>query len=239
VSESRDLLQLATEAMQNSEFARATELLDTLLKSSPQDAKLWELRGVARTQCGDLTQAEDNMRRARELAPNDARILANLAVVRYRQNKRIDALLLAKAALEIDPNEPTARSVIEVDTNRKPGYSALVDSEPIWTRVGYAVVIFGILVTVLLVVNPPITPPGQAGTDRWQEMAPKADMVSVMVLFLWATSAIGTLTWLLLDMANQKARFTWIVPQAICCFCGMPWVPALVYILIGRKFPRS
>lgn len=235
VSDASSQFTEVVQAMKEGKHPLAIQRLDALISQYPEDPKLLELRGVAKTNFGNLSGAEKDLRKARELDPKNPKILGNLAVVRHRQGKRIEAVLLAKEALEIDPEDVTAQSVIEVDQN-PPGPAAdLVNRTELWNRVGIAVILFGIAVTAFLFISPPVTPPSTSGENRFAAMKPKNDGTSLLVMLGWVCASIGCFTWIALDMIHRKARFTWIVPQAICSFCGLPWVPTLVYFMISRK----
>ncbi len=225
----------ALELLRSEKHSDALPLLDDLIAESPSNAKLLGLRGVTRARAGDVSGAEADLRAARELDPSDIKVAGNLASLLVGGEKRIEALLIAREVLEIDPQDATALSVLERDGQLPPAFQSLVQREPFWSRVGIGVILLGIAVTVALAVFQPITPPDMSAKEPISTTKPKSDMVSFLVLCAWISSGLASFSWLIIDMLNRKARIAWLIPQMVCCFCGLPWFPTAVYFLVGRK----
>jgi tetratricopeptide (TPR) repeat protein len=225
----------ALELLRSEQHSEALPLFDALIAESPGNAKLLGLRGVTRARSGDAAGAEADLREARKLDPTDIKVAGNLASLLLAGEKRIEALLIAREVLEVDPQDATALSVLERDGQLPPIFQSLVQREPFWSRVGIAIIVLGIAVTVALAVFQPISPPDMSVKEPISTTKPKSDIVSFLVLCAWISSGLASFSWLILDMLNRKARIAWLIPQMVCCFCGLPWFPTAVYFLVGRK----
>ena len=225
----------ALELLRSEQHSEALPLFDALIAESPSNAKLLGLRGVTRARSGDAAGAEADLREARKLDPTDIKVAGNLASLLVAGEKRIEALLIAREVLEVDPQDATALSVLERDGQLPPIFQSLVQREPFWSRVGIAIIVLGIAVTVALAVFQPISPPDMSVKEPISTIKPKSDIVSFLVLCAWISSGLASFSWLILDMLNRKARIAWLIPQMVCFFCGLPWFPTAVYFLVGRK----
>ncbi|MDX2064356.1 MAG: tetratricopeptide repeat protein [Fimbriimonadaceae bacterium] len=231
-----ETLGAARQKIRDRDFSAAAELLaDDLV---PQDASAraeWlNLRGVALAELGRYDDAEADMRVAIELNPT-AKHQGNLAALLMLRDRPFLAIELAKKALDLDPDEPSAQSVL--DRAYSPGLtvSTMAGSEPYWTWLGYAAIALGLIVTCLLVVHPPVTLPEFGKPNAFDSTKPRNDALSVLGFYLWITSGLLCGSWLLIDVIFRRQRFTWLVPQVIFCFCGLTWVPTAIYFLIARK----
>lgn len=73
----------AVEALRRDDFAKASALLDAVVKLAPGFAPGYGNLGVLRRRAGDTAGALDAYRRALELSPRDPTVLGNLAALYY------------------------------------------------------------------------------------------------------------------------------------------------------------
>jgi tetratricopeptide (TPR) repeat protein len=231
-----DALVAAQAKTRERDFESVVALLpDEAMPTDPVHRSDWlNLRGVALAELGRYDDAEADMRVSVELNPT-AKNQGNLAALLMLRDRPFLAIEIAKKALDLDPDEPSAQSVL--DRAYSPGMtvSTLAGSEPYWTWLGYAAITLGLAVTTLLVVHPPVTLPEFGKANAFESTKPRNDALSVLGFYLWITSGLLCGSWLLIDVLFRRQRFTWLVPQVIFCFCGLTWVPTVIYFLIGRK----
>ncbi|MBL8748552.1 MAG: tetratricopeptide repeat protein [Planctomycetes bacterium] len=91
----------------------AAEMFARVLLDAPDVASAWIGLGVANGMAGDAAAAERALRRAIELAPGDTRAHHNLAFLLAQTGRRQEARASAAAALQCDPNNAAARSLLE------------------------------------------------------------------------------------------------------------------------------
>ena len=103
VPDVRGATALATIAMGRGDLATAFRWFDRLVAEHPDDAVLWNARGVAAHRLGRWAEAEASYRRALTLAPTDPLVLGNLAVVLAHQGRLADAVPVARAAAVAGP----------------------------------------------------------------------------------------------------------------------------------------
>jgi len=75
----------AKQLIQSGQFREALLACDRDLKATPNDARIWTLKGMAFRGLGDAAQARDALRRALRLEPKFLPALQNLAQVEYEQ----------------------------------------------------------------------------------------------------------------------------------------------------------
>ena len=95
--------RLATGYMQQQQWDKALERLDDALRADPQMVTAHNARGVVLTNLGDYEEAFTMFERAEELAPTDAGIRLNMAIVRYLQGRRHEAAVIYRQLLEMAP----------------------------------------------------------------------------------------------------------------------------------------
>jgi len=242
----------------------ALPVLERAVDLAPDEGEVVMLYGVALAQVGRASQATDALRRATMLMPDNARAFANLAVHLYDQGLPEEARQMADEALRIDPEDASAKDVLaragspvapgaafEVGETAVPanaqavkdtyeatrihGLSFLRGRDRFWTGIGIALLVGGLATTILLRLAPPFTPPTPGAKDPLASMVPKQDPTSAFVFLIWITSGLGAMSWVLFDIIDRRARLHWIIPQVICCFCGLPWIPLGLYMGMGRK----
>ena len=94
----RGATALATIAMGRGDLATAFRWFDELVAEHPEDAMLWNARGVAAHRLGRWSEAESSYRTGLRWTPADAILLSNLAVVLVHQGRVAEAVPLARQA---------------------------------------------------------------------------------------------------------------------------------------------
>lgn len=92
----RGATALATIAMGRGDIAAAFGWFDRLVAEHPDDATLWNARGVAAHRLGRWPEAEMSYRRAVSLGPSDPIILGNLGVVLMQSGRTEEAVAAAR-----------------------------------------------------------------------------------------------------------------------------------------------
>jgi tetratricopeptide (TPR) repeat protein len=97
------------EKLQQGRRAEGIQLLEMLLSHRPDDPEVLYNLGMALSDAGRLERAEQHLRRASELAPNNVNIAVALAVALARLGRDEEALDLLEAAVAQSPANPWAR----------------------------------------------------------------------------------------------------------------------------------
>jgi tetratricopeptide (TPR) repeat protein len=100
-------------ALRARDYDRAVELTRDALKTSPNDAQLWTLQGIALSRKGDHTGALAAYRRALTLSPDYIPALEGAAQLRYQAGSR-DAVPLLTRLLRLRPDDPTGHAMLAV-----------------------------------------------------------------------------------------------------------------------------
>jgi len=105
--------RIATGYMQQQQWDKALERLDDALAADPQDASAHNARGVVLTHLGDYDEAYRMFERAEKLAPTDAGIRLNMAIVRHLQGRRHEAPVIYRQLLEMEPSYQGYLDILE------------------------------------------------------------------------------------------------------------------------------
>lgn len=109
---------------------------------------------------------------------------------------------------------------------------------PKWLNLGWGLVAASAAVFVIswIMVGPQVMEQIQAAMKDPQAAQAMRNNVGNLGLSIvsWIIQ-IGTLVWMVLDIADRRGNWLWILPFAICCCCGMQWLVMPIYFLNGRK----
>lgn len=100
---SEESYRIATGYMQQAEWAKALERLDKAIAADASNADAFNARGVILTRQGQYDEAYEMFERAEELAPTDAGIRLNMAIVRHLQGRRHEATVIYEQLIEMEP----------------------------------------------------------------------------------------------------------------------------------------
>ena len=103
-------LQTAVARHQSGEIASAKELYAEVLREDPANADAWHLTGLADLSTGDPVQAEQSIRRAIQLKPDEPEFRSNLAAVLVNQQRSTEAEDLCRDILRTDARHTKALS---------------------------------------------------------------------------------------------------------------------------------
>jgi Flp pilus assembly protein TadD len=114
--------------LHNDNFApKAMAYLDRAIAMSPNDAVLFNLRGVAWSKMGESERAEADWRTAAELAPRDNQLHVNIAADHLRRGNLDEAIASLQTALTIDPNDARAHSNLGTAHERRGDFDAALE----------------------------------------------------------------------------------------------------------------
>lgn len=74
-------------------------------------------------------------------------------------------------------------------------------------------------------------PEGFNRTSSAMGMSASSIFMSIVSMIL----KVCILTWTALDIADRRGNWVWMVPQVLCCCCGLEFIPMAIYIAAGRK----
>jgi tetratricopeptide (TPR) repeat protein len=106
-------LQSITSAIRDHEFAKALQLLETAIQSSPNNPQLWMFEGLAHAGEGDSKAALDSYRHALKLSPDYLPALEGAAQIEY-ESSSAEAIPLLQHILRLRPDEATSHAMLAV-----------------------------------------------------------------------------------------------------------------------------
>jgi tetratricopeptide (TPR) repeat protein len=107
-----------TSALRARDYDKAVELSRAALETSPENAQLWTLQGIAFASKGDNKDALAAFQRALKISPNTIAALAGAAQIEYQANSTA-AVPLLNHLLQLRPEEPTAHAMLAVMEYRR------------------------------------------------------------------------------------------------------------------------
>jgi tetratricopeptide (TPR) repeat protein len=105
--------EVISTALRAGEFDKAVELSRSALRSSPNNAQLWILQGIAYVRKGDSKEALTSFQQALKISPNNIAALAGAAEIEYQAGNR-GAIPLLNHLLQLRPEDPTASAMLAV-----------------------------------------------------------------------------------------------------------------------------
>jgi tetratricopeptide (TPR) repeat protein len=226
--------------MKRERWRDALTRLNWAERKDPSSITATMLRGICLSRLGRWHDAIAPLTKALEAQPNDSRSLANLAAALYGTSNFDAARDHAQRALDIDPTDPTAQSVMDrVSQNVRPHLVSFLEGfDGVWLKIGIGLVVLSLLTTLGIVLHPPITPPDPSSREPLAAILPKSDALSVTLFVAWLGMSLVCLLWLTIDVLDRRNRLGWLIPQLTCGLCGIAWFPLLVYFWIGRQSVR-
>jgi Flp pilus assembly protein TadD len=114
--------------LHNDNFApKAMAYLDRAIAMSPNDAKLYNMRGIAWSKMGESERAAADWRKATELAPKDNQLHVNIAADHLRLGNLDAAIASLRTALTIDPKDARAHSNLGTAHERQGDFDAAIE----------------------------------------------------------------------------------------------------------------
>jgi tetratricopeptide (TPR) repeat protein len=115
---SESQIEPITSALRARDYDRAVELSRAALETSPTNAQLWTLQGIAFASKGDNKNALAAFQRALKISPNTIAALAGAAQIEYHAGNQT-AVPLLNHLLQLRSEEPTAHAMLAVLEYRK------------------------------------------------------------------------------------------------------------------------
>lgn len=120
-STSENLYSQAKREFERGDYWKATQLCSAALKTNPNEASYYHLMGLAyQNHRRFLKEAETSLRKATELEPWNIRFFMSLARFYQEQGLYIRAIQECKGALEADPGNKEAKSLLAELKRKKP-----------------------------------------------------------------------------------------------------------------------
>jgi tetratricopeptide (TPR) repeat protein len=127
-NDAHGLGQMAMVYLHNDNFApKAIAYLDRGIATSPNDALLYNLRGIAWSKMGAPERAAADWRKAAELAPNDNQLHVNMAADHLRRGNIDEAIASLRNALAVDPNDARAHSNLGTALERRGDFDTAIE----------------------------------------------------------------------------------------------------------------
>jgi tetratricopeptide (TPR) repeat protein len=136
---SESQIEPVTSALRARDYDKAVQLSRAALETSPNNAQLWTLQGIAFASKGDNKDALTAFQRALKISPNTVAALAGAAQIEYQAGNQT-AVPLLNHLLQLRPEDPTAHAMLAVLEYRKGNCAAaapdfakageLLDSQP-------------------------------------------------------------------------------------------------------------
>src|SRR5215471_1346561 len=101
-------------ALRARDFDKAIELSHAALQTSPNNAQLWALQGIALAGKSDNANALVSFKHALKIDPNNVGAIAGAAQSAYATNNGKEAVPLLSRLLQLRPDEPTAHAMLAV-----------------------------------------------------------------------------------------------------------------------------
>jgi tetratricopeptide (TPR) repeat protein len=111
-------IEPVTAALHARDYDKAVELSRAALETSPNNAQLWTLQGIAFASKGDNKDALTAFQRALKISPNTIAALAGAAQIEYQAGNQT-AVPLLNHLLQLRPEDPTAHAMLAVLEYRK------------------------------------------------------------------------------------------------------------------------
>jgi eukaryotic-like serine/threonine-protein kinase len=110
-------------------YRRAIASVDSALATNPKDAYAWACRSLFQARIGDLSEAQENIRKARSLAPSDARFIYDAALIQETAHHRDQALKEIADALRAGLSQTEIEREPDLaDLRRDPRFERLTKS---------------------------------------------------------------------------------------------------------------
>ena len=103
VSESRQLLSLAQRLAKDKRWGEATRLYREVLASWPRDVEALEGLGVAALHDNRAAEGLELLARARQQAPDNARVVGHLGIAQKRNGRLLEAIETFREAVALEP----------------------------------------------------------------------------------------------------------------------------------------
>jgi tetratricopeptide (TPR) repeat protein len=112
-------------ALREQQFGKALTMLRPALQSSPQNAQLWTMQGVAYRGAGNSKEALNSFHRALKLTPDNLPALQGAAQIEYEEGDSAGIPVL-EHILRLQPNDQTSHGMIAVLQYQKGDCAAAV-----------------------------------------------------------------------------------------------------------------
>jgi tetratricopeptide (TPR) repeat protein len=129
----------------------------------------------------------------------------------------------------------------------RPGYTLPAHSiefvgrlGPKWTYSGWAITILGLVLFVisLIVGWPELSRMFEAAMrdpQGSQNVGTGFSPASLVINLVSILAQIAAMAWLIMDIADRRGNWLWMIPFVICCCCSLHWMVLPIYLVAGRR----
>lgn len=154
------------------------------------------------------------------------------------------------------PRQEVPSNPYEANANyHRPGYDAPPDTHsiafverlgPTWVTIGWILAAVLLLLTIvqwaqqgpqLLEMFRAMQENDQAKLEKLSNEMGFGGMnaLAILLSIVGMVLNLGGLTWNIMDIADRRGNWLWIIPYVLCCCCGLQGIALMLYITMGRK----
>ncbi|MDR3691219.1 MAG: tetratricopeptide repeat protein [Fimbriimonas sp.] len=257
----RLLIESALQAIQEQRYTDALSILDQAAEADAEEHQVHELRGIAFAKTGRVEASIEAFRKATSLAPT-ARGFYNLGVQLSESGAKAEAKQAIEKALELDPKHLSAKKLLKELTIYESGaiggsksdrtshprtsrpyglgkkhlFALMHEHQREWTALGWTIVGFAVVSTILVKLNFPLIAPKVPDLKNalaGYKPIRSASAFATIVFFI--STILASMIWTSLDLIDRRGRVLWMIPMMLCCFLFMPFASQSLYMAIGRR----
>ena len=259
----RQTIDQGVAALQAGKYQEALRLLDIAIEQQPENGELYGLRAIAFAQVGRAEAATESFLKACKLDPT-AKTYYNLAVHQHNIGEKAAALETAQRCLFLDPQNKEANGLLATMTaeseqvqfsakgvsldptllakkrrygfGRKHLFAVLAENQEPWVALGWTIVGFSIVATILMKLYFPLVAPAHPDPKNpLLGYKPGSSLSSFALIAFFLTTILSSMIWTSLDLIDRRGRALWMIPMMLCCFLFLPFIPQSLYMYVGRR----
>lgn len=214
----------------------ATTAFRTAIANEPANPKAYYNLATHLYQIGNKVEAQTMAGEALRLDPRHG--AARDLITLIEQEQRAASEVVAPPPSEPNPyaESPYARRGYQQPRHAIAFVEALGAK---WMTLGWVLVVASAVILILSFVQL-----GPALIDMFSQMASNPDAVDPNALqvntnpllqFFGYALPLASLIWMVMDLADRRGNWLWMIPFVLCCCCGLSWIVQPIYMLVGRK----
>lgn len=252
-----ELLEQAQKEIDLKNFGVALEHIDKAIDIAPNESNAYVLKGIVMSQTDREYDAQSAFEKAIETDAQNALAFANYAMHLYQSRSRDKALVMAEAALQIDPENSTAQEIQSLLKESEPIMAdriltadgdVLVEEHRIrmikrlgtikWTKIGWAIFALALAVitatgymTLSIINEHKSMSKGELDIKVLLNAVEQAyGYWYTLLRILDPLARAGALAWTVLDIMDRKRSWLWGAAVFFFNILGF-----FMFLLFGRK----